>query len=74
MRTLRFVTLLLTCLVIGGGSAWADFVTADRAFSAGDHEVALRAFREEAKLGHARAQLRLGQMYANGLGVPQDLL
>ena len=36
------------------------------------HEAGLNALKQLAEQGHADAQLSLGNMYANGIGVPRD--
>ena len=53
----------------------ADVPTVDEAVAAhkrGDYATALRGFRVHAERGSARAQTKLGAMYANGEGVAQD--
>jgi len=42
------------------------------AYERGDYKTAHREFLKAAKLGHANAQFILGEMYANGEGVPKD--
>lgn len=51
---------------------WADFETGLDAFKQGDFETALKELRPLAEQGHAKAQLKLGIMYSQGQGVPQD--
>ena len=48
------------------------FQEAVAAYERGDYVVALRGFRIYAKQGDASAQRKLGFMYSNGQGVPQD--
>jgi TPR repeat protein len=38
-----------------------------------DHTPSLRCYRRAAELGHSGAQMRLGTMYAKGVGVAQDI-
>src|SRR5271170_4185690 len=45
---------------------------ADAAYRNGDYATALRLSRELAEQGDAMAQSRLGLMYRDGHGVPQD--
>ncbi len=50
-----------------------DFTTALDAFKRGDVLSALEDFHVLADRGNARAQLKLGLVYAKGQGVPRDL-
>ena len=50
----------------------ADFQAGLVAAKRGDYDTALKEFRPLADQGDARAQSSLGQMYFEGLGVPQD--
>ncbi len=49
-----------------------DFQKGVQAFQRGGYATALREFRPLAEQGNAEAQLKLGVMYNDGLGVPQD--
>ena len=49
-----------------------DFADGAEAFAAGDYEGAFERWQELALRGDLRAQYRLAQMYARGLGVPRD--
>jgi TPR repeat protein len=49
-----------------------DFDAGLRAAQAGDFETALKEWRPLAEQGNAGAQVNLGKMYAEGLGIPQD--
>ena len=42
------------------------------AFDTKDFKAALKKFKPLAEKGYLKAQARLGWMYANGKGVPQD--
>ena len=66
--TIVFV-LLVVCLAT---PAWADYKAGMDAYDRGDYATAMREWSPLAKLGLAAAQFRLGQLYANGEGVPQD--
>jgi len=44
------------------------------AYEAGDYATALENFQPLAEQGNAVAQVTLGFMYANGQGVPQDIV
>jgi len=54
------------------GPAWADLETGVAAYERGDYETAFKEFKAAAEQGNAEAQNRLGDMYAEGQGVPQD--
>ena len=66
-RVLGGLALLLcaTCSV-------ADTSIGERAYVRGDYFTAATAFRDAAAKGDAGAQKRLGDMYADGVGVPQS--
>ena len=49
-----------------------DFQDGEDAYYRGDYTAALKKSQPLAEQGHARAQYRLGVMYADGQGVPQD--
>ena len=49
-----------------------DFQKGLAATKRGDYATALRNFRPLAKQGELKAQFRLGQLHANGRGVPRD--
>ena len=68
---LRFILALLCCLALAA-PAWAGFGEGVAAYKRGDYETALREWRPLAERDHAEAQLKLGEMYAKGRGVPQD--
>ncbi len=42
------------------------------AYERGDYDTALKEFRPLAEQGHAQAQLNLGIMSSQGLGVPKN--
>jgi hypothetical protein len=53
-------------------TAAGDTLTGERACAQGNYLTAATAFREAAGKGDARAQKRLGDLYADGAGVPQS--
>ena len=63
------VVLLVVCLAT---PAWSDYKAGEDAYHRGDYPTAVREWSPLAKLGLAAAQFHLGQLYANGEGVPQD--
>ncbi len=69
---MRRVTLVAVFLVALAAPAWADFQGGWEAYERGDYATALREWRPFAEQGNATAQSKLGAMYDNGLGVPQD--
>ncbi|MHA1566447.1 MAG: tetratricopeptide repeat protein [Alphaproteobacteria bacterium] len=50
-----------------------DFASGLRAYERHDYQRALRIWRRLAKRGHPQAQCKLGIMYHNGDGVPQNI-
>lgn len=75
----RVALYLVTILMLGVGSAWADlFEDADNAFQRGDHstalsiwgsiKTALNIYQPLAAQGNAEAQYFLGMAYTKGLG------
>ena len=68
--------LTLTVLLVASAlcrPSWADpFEDAAVAYEHGDYAAAMRLFLSLADQGDAGAQYNLGDMYANGRGVPQD--
>lgn len=52
----------------------ATLADADAAFKRREYATALRFYRPLADQGNAEARIALGNMYANGLGVPRDYL
>ena len=71
MKRLFQAAVIATLLAPIGASA-QDIVTGYTAYLAGDHETAVNEWRPLAEQGDATAQLLLGVMYDEGLGVPQD--
>ena len=55
-----------------GTPALADFQKGLDAYESGDFATALREWKPIAELGDAEAQVNLGVMYMQGLGVTQD--
>lgn len=65
--------ILLGLSALYGPVAVADpFATAVRAYADGDYQTALRILHPLAEQGHPQAQFRLGMMFDNGLGLPED--
>jgi TPR repeat protein len=69
---LRFTIALVLSFVCLAAPAWADVQAGVDAYKRGDYATALREWRPLAEQGIADAQFNLGQLYANGQGVPQD--
>jgi len=68
----RFTIALALSIACLTTPAWADFETGMDAYKGGDYATAVREWSPLAKLGIAAAQFHLGQLYANGQGLPQD--
>ncbi len=67
--------LLLAVLYLLGTSSFAastPFDDASAAYERGDYVQGIKLFRQLAVQGHQWAQRRLGLIYAEGKGVPQD--
>lgn len=54
------------------GDVTAQFSLGRRYYSAGDHKQALAWFGKAAEQGNAPAQINVGSMFANGMGVSRD--
>ena len=69
---MRRVLLISALLLVFVSPAWADLLTGAKAYRSGDFASALAEFRKLADEGMPLAQFALGQLYAEGAGVPQD--
>jgi len=70
-----FFNSLLAVLYLLGTSSFAasnPFDDASAAYERGDYVQGIKLFRQLAAQGHQWAQRRLGLIYAEGKGVPQD--
>src|SRR4026208_1529601 len=70
-----FFNSLLAILFFLGTSSFAasnPFDDASAAYERGDYVQAMKLFRQLAEQGHQWAQRRVGSMYAEGKGAPQD--
>jgi TPR repeat protein len=70
--SLPFITALVLSIVCLVAPAWADFEAGMDAYNRGDYATALREWRPLAEQGQTEAQHNLGELYAEGKGVPQD--
>jgi TPR repeat protein len=70
--SLGFIIALVLSFVCLPTPAWADYKAGMDAYYRGDYATAMREWSPLANLGLAAAQFHLGQLYANGEGVPQD--
>lgn len=76
-RAARIVCRIALCLALGaavpvGAAAAAGLRSAEAAYAAGDYPRAANLFLDLATRGNAVAQARLGHMFAQGRGVPQN--
>ncbi len=69
-RTWLGLSILVGLTLMLAKPAWADFQAGVDAYERGDYDTALKEWRPLAEQGHAQAQLNLGIMYSQGLGVP----
>src|SRR4051794_15773360 len=70
IRPLLFAILFF--ISAASSAAATPFDDASAAYERGDYDQALQLFHRLAAAGHQWAQRRLGSMYAEGKGVPQD--
>jgi len=70
--TIRLATMAMAAALILPNVAKADGMAGFTAFERGDYPTALKEFQVLADQGVPAAQAALGQMYLQGLGVPQD--
>jgi len=68
----RSATFRIVATAQQTGATAALLQTADQAFKATKYSDAANLYRLAADQGNAQAKLQLGNLYANGLGVPQD--
>jgi len=68
ITTLIALMLFATTPVVAG-----DYEDGMAAYHAGDYQKALRLWKPFAKQGDVDAQYNLGDMYAKGKGVPEDV-
>jgi TPR repeat protein len=72
-QLLRAAVLASLMLVAVGRATGAGPIDdAEAAWRGDDYSTALQLFRSLAEKGDATARTRLGQMYENGEGVPED--
>ena len=72
MKIKLLLLAILYILVTSSFAAANPFDDASAAYERGDYVQAVKVFRQLAEQGHQWAQRRLGSMYAEGRGVPQD--
>jgi TPR repeat protein len=68
-KVLALAIALMAALTV---PSWAGFEDGLAAHERGDYALALEQWKPLAEQGDARAQYRLGAMYARGEGVPRD--
>jgi TPR repeat protein len=68
----RIVVGLILAVAIASGVAAGPFEDGVAVFNHGDYATAAKLWRPLAQRGNTMAQLRLGDIYLDGLGVPQD--
>ena len=72
MNRLLILPVLLLTLLVGNPAFSADYQKGLDAYDRGDYATALREWEPLAEQGNASAQHKMGWMYENGRGVPQD--
>ena len=73
MKRLCAALLALPLTVALIHPAAADYANGAAAYQRADYAAALEEWRAPAEAGNAEAQLRLGNLYANGEGVKESL-
>ena len=63
---------MIVLLLLSGSTSYAGINEANNAFNNGQYTNAYKAYRKLADQGNADAQYRLGQMYYDGKGLPQN--
>ena len=71
---MKRILLAALAAVAPASAALADFDAGMKAFEAGNFEVARQEWEQSAVAGDAQAQLQLGKMLANGIGVHKDYI
>jgi uncharacterized protein len=71
-RTCTAVGALILAIGLFGSVVAEPYEDGLAAFMRGDHVTAMRIFRPLAEQGDAKAQVALGDLFNNGLGVKQD--
>ncbi len=66
------IALAAVLLVSLAAPAWAGIDEGVAAYKRGDYKLALQEWTPLAEQGHANAQYLIGEMYHEGVGVPQD--
>ncbi len=67
------IGLVAVALIVGSTTAHAaDYSVGFKAYQRGDYATAIQIFRQLADQGNTEAQLILGNMYKDGIGVMQD--
>ena len=70
---LRSVNLFTAfCFGLASTAALADFDASLKAYEVHDYATTFNQCATNAKSGDAKCQIALGELYSNGLGVPQD--
>lgn len=69
----KFKSTALAILIFSAQTlSWAGLAAGFAAYADSDYATALKEFLPAAEKGNARAQVKLGQMFRGGHGVPQD--
>ena len=69
MRRILVALIFSTALV---STSWANLEQGTTAYNRGDYSAAFAAFKSAAKGGNAEALYRMGLLYLNGQGIPQN--
>ncbi|MDH3469377.1 MAG: SEL1-like repeat protein, partial [Gammaproteobacteria bacterium] len=69
MRSILVALIISTALV---STSWANLEQGTAAYNRGDYSAAFAAFKSAAKGGNVEAKYRMGLLYLNGQGTPQN--
>jgi len=72
MRRSAAIVILIISLLITGLAVAGPFEDATKAYDQGDYENAYRIIKPLADQGYTEVQHKLGVLYEEGQGVPQD--
>ena len=72
MKIKHLILIILSLILVVPVVYADDYQDGVDAFDKKDFKAALKKLKPLAEKGHAKAQKKLGEMYGNGKGVPQD--
>lgn len=73
MKFPKLTIFVITLPFIASVASWADFESGQKAYAADNHREAFLEWEVDANRGNPVAQFLIGNMYASGEGIDQDL-